>query len=106
MPVITLLNQKGGVGKTSTTHHLAGTLAKMGRRVLLLDNDPQASLTQGLLGPDVARDLDADGTIFGAFHRGAPADELIRPTGFEGIDLIAGSERVTEYNVPRPHLTA
>jgi chromosome partitioning protein len=103
---IVLLNQKGGVGKTSTTHHLAGTLARMGRRVLLLDNDPQASLTQGLLGPDVARDLDADGTIFGAFHRGATADELVRPTGFEGIDLIAGGERVTEYNVPRPHLTA
>ena len=46
MPVITLLNQKGGVGKTSTCHHLAGTLAQLGRRVLLVDNDPQASLTQ------------------------------------------------------------
>src|SRR5262245_20566353 len=51
---IVLLNQKGGVGKTSTCHHLAGTLAKMGRRVLLMDNDPQSSLTQGLLGPDAA----------------------------------------------------
>src|SRR5690242_15589013 len=51
VPVIAALNQKGGVGKTSTCHHLAGTLAQMGRRVLLLDNDPQASLTQGFWGP-------------------------------------------------------
>ena len=35
---IVLLNQKGGVGKTSTTHHLAGTLARMGKRVLLVDD--------------------------------------------------------------------
>lgn len=40
MPIITTLNQKGGVGKTPTCHHVAGTLATMGRRVLLLDNDP------------------------------------------------------------------
>ena len=55
MPVITALNQKGGVGKTSTCYHLAGTLAQAGRRVLLVDNDPQASLTQGFLGPQVTR---------------------------------------------------
>ena len=50
MPVITMLNQKGGVGKTSTCYHLAGTLAQQERRVLLVDNDPQASLTQGFWG--------------------------------------------------------
>ena len=42
MPVITVLNQKGGVSKTSTCHHLDGALARMRRRVLLVDNDPQA----------------------------------------------------------------
>ena len=47
MPTILILNQKGGVGKTSTCHHLAGTFAQDGRRVLLVDTDPQASLTQG-----------------------------------------------------------
>ena len=46
---IVLLNQKGGVGKTSTCHHLAGTLARMGRRVLLMDNDPQGSLPRASL---------------------------------------------------------
>jgi cellulose biosynthesis protein BcsQ len=37
MPIVTALNQKGGVGKTSTCYHLAGTLAQSGRRVLLVD---------------------------------------------------------------------
>ena len=63
MPVVCMLNQKGGVGKTSTCFHLSGTLAQLGRRVLLVDNDPQASLTQGFLGPDVMRALAPGETI-------------------------------------------
>ena len=59
VPVLCMLNQKGGVGKTSTCHHLAGALASRGRRVLLVDLDPQASLTQGLWGPQSARALAA-----------------------------------------------
>ena len=63
MAVICLLNQKGGVGKTSTCHHLAGTLARDGKKVLLIDNDPQASLTQGFWGPLATRQLDPAETI-------------------------------------------
>ena len=103
---IVLLNQKGGVGKTSTTHHLAGTLSRMGRRILLLDNDPQSSLSQGLLGSDAARDIDPADSIYAVYHSGASPREVARPTDFEGIDLVPGSEMVTEYNTPRPHLTA
>src|SRR5580692_7059463 len=53
--VVSLLNQKGGVGKTSTCHHISGALAGTGRRILLVDNDPQASLTQGFFGPEAMR---------------------------------------------------
>ena len=56
--VISLLNMKGGVGKTSSCYHLAGTLARSGLSVLLLDNDPQASLTNGFWGPEAPRALD------------------------------------------------
>jgi Mrp family chromosome partitioning ATPase len=42
---VAFLNRKGGVGKTSCCHHLAGCYAQAGRRVLLVDADPQASLT-------------------------------------------------------------
>lgn len=103
MQIIALLNQKGGVGKTSTCHHLAGTLALMGRRVLLVDNDPQASLTQGFLGPAITGILSEAETV-AALYAGRPPfpEDLIRPSGVAGVDLIPGSELATGYNVPWP----
>jgi chromosome partitioning protein len=104
VPIITMLNQKGGVGKSSTTFHLGGTLAKLGRRVLLVDNDPQSSLTQGLIGPDATAQLSPDGTI-AALYRGEPvyAASLVLPTAFANLDLLPGSEHAGEFNRPHPH---
>jgi len=102
---VTALNQKGGVGKSSTTFHLAGTLASQGRRVLLLDMDPQASLTQAFIGPDAMRALSARRSIASLFgDELAPSpDELIRSTPFPGISLVPGSIHLTSFNVPDPH---
>jgi chromosome partitioning protein len=98
-----MLNQKGGVGKTSTCHHLAGTLAKGGRRVLLIDNDPQASLSQGFWGPVATRQIDPAETIAALYAGDRPFPELvIKPTGIAGIDLVPGSRHATDFNVPRP----
>lgn len=103
MAVITLLNQKGGVGKTSTCHHLAGTLAQMGRRVLLLDNDPQSSLSQGLWGPTTTRALDPSETLASVYSGDVFPEQVIRPSGITGIDLVAGSRAVNDWNLPRPY---
>ncbi|HEU5116483.1 MAG TPA: ParA family protein [Isosphaeraceae bacterium] len=104
MSVVCMLNQKGGVGKSSSCHHLAGTLAKMGRRVLLVDNDPQASLTQGFFGPDTTRDIDPAETVAALYDPrfGAIPEALIRPTAFEGVSLVPGSEALTTYNITPP----
>src|SRR4051812_11050768 len=84
--IISLLNQKGGVGKTSSCHHLAGALAKGGHRVLLIDNDPQASLSQGFWGPDATRRIGAAESVASLYDADlSPIPEaLIRPTGFDG----------------------
>jgi len=103
--IVTMLNQKGGVGKTSTTHHLAGTLAKMGKRVLLVDNDPQSSLSQGLFGPSKAMSLDPLETIAAVYRGDQPYPQLIiLPTGIPNLDIVPGSECATSFNLPDPHL--
>jgi chromosome partitioning protein len=101
MRVISLSNRKGGVGKTSTCFHLAGALSKMGRKVLLVDNDPQASLTQGFWGPEQTRGLNPASTV-SSVHEGLEpfAGGLIFPTGFPGIDLIPGSARAADFDLP------
>ena len=102
--VIALINKKGGVGKTSSTHHLGGTLAHSGRRVLLIDNDPQASLTTGLYGHAATEAIPATATVAALYDNSVePIPEaVIRSSGFENLDLIPGSEALTTYNMLPP----
>jgi chromosome partitioning protein len=105
MAVICLLNQKGGVGKTSTCHHLSGALAREGARTLLIDNDPQSSLTQGFWGPLATRQLNPAETMAAVLAGEEPYPAaVIKPTGIPGIDILPGSKRATSFNVPDPHL--
>lgn len=105
--IIAMLNRKGGCGKTSTCHHLAGAFAKEGRRVLLVDMDPQASLTQGLFGPQVTESLNPRSTVAALFDDSFDPDpaDLIQPTAFEGIKILPGSNELDEFNLPRPQET-
>jgi chromosome partitioning protein len=104
VPIVTMLNQKGGVGKTSTCYHLAGTLGLAGQRVLLVDADPQSSLTQGFWGPQAARQLDPAATVAAILAGDEPfPEQVIRPTDYPGIDLVPGSRVASDHNVPRPH---
>lgn len=83
--VVAVCNQKGGVGKTTTTINLGAALADYGRRVLLVDFDPQGALSVGL--HQTPRDTDT--TIYNVLmDRGVHAKEAMVPTPIEGMDLL------------------
>jgi chromosome partitioning protein len=81
---IAVANQKGGVGKTTTTVNLGAALALAGHRVLLIDIDPQASATTGLGHPR----LGPDSTVYEVLIGDRPARDLVRPTRIDGLDII------------------
>jgi chromosome partitioning protein len=83
--VISLCNQKGGVGKTTSAINLGAALAEVGRRVLLVDFDPQGALSVGL----GVQPHELDTTIYNLImERSVTIDDVIRPTTVEGLDLL------------------
>ena len=83
--VIALCNQKGGVGKTTSTLNLGAALAEYGRRVLLVDLDPQGALSAGL---GVASH-DLDRTIYNLMlERDTTITDVLVPTRVSGMDLL------------------
>jgi chromosome partitioning protein len=83
--IIAVCNQKGGVGKTTTTINLGAALAEQGRRVLLVDFDPQGALSVGLgIQPH-----DIDYTVYNLLmERGVTAHDVLHKTGVDGMDLL------------------
>ena len=82
--VVAIVNQKGGVGKTTTAINLGAALAELGQQVLLIDLDPQANTTSGLgVDPRAART-----TVYELLAGGAAVDEVAMPTAVERLFLV------------------
>ncbi len=83
--IIAIANQKGGVGKTTTTINLGACLASMGYKTLLIDSDPQANTTSGLgFNPS-----EIEYSVYECMVDGVEVEKAIFPTNFKNLDLLA-----------------
>ena len=102
---ICFINQKGGCGKSSSTYHLGGALAAAGHNTLLVDCDPQGSLSQAFFGSAAVENLPARETLAAVFDSTSVLDDPARlavPTGFEKLSILRANQTLAPFNRPEP----
>ena len=86
--ILSIINQKGGVGKTTTAINLAAGLAFKNKKVLVIDLDPQGNATTGL---GLSNSESSDETIYSVLNGTKKILDVIKKTQFQNLDLVSSN---------------
>ena len=88
MEIISIINQKGGVGKTTTVINLAAGLSQLNKNILVIDLDPQGNATTGL---GLSNTDNSSDTIYGVLNGSKEISEVIKKTKFNNLNIISSN---------------